>query len=59
MSRLTVRWGRAAGWDGNGDGIWRGFPKRTFLCEGNLEAVLMFLGRGSGYDVVEVGVGGV
>ena len=43
-----MHWGESA--RGNG------FPATTVLCEENLEAALLFLRDGRGYDFVEVRV---
>lgn len=48
VGRLCVHWGESA--RGNG------FPATTVLCEENLEAALLFLRDGRGYDFVEVRV---
>ena len=52
-----VRW-LCVHWGGQGQGAWDAneFPATTVLCEENLEAALMFLRQGRGYDFVEARV---
>lgn len=50
VGRLCVHWGGRRHENGNG------FPATTVLCEENLEAALLFMREGRGYDFVEVRV---
>lgn len=47
VKSLIVKWDCGGGSGGN-------WPKKTIVTEGNLEAVLVMVGRGGGRDVFEV-----